>query len=156
MPDYQKGKIYKITSGDLVYIGSTCEPTLAKRLSNHVKNYKQWKQGKMRLTTAFNLIDTGNYEITLIELYPCGSKDELTARERFHIETTACVNKVIPTRTHKEYDQNPNRIKLKHDIYIKNKEEVNQKCKDYYQANKETIIEKKRLYRANKKVSTLV
>ena len=42
MTDYQLGKIYRIvcnTTG-LTYYGSTCEPTLARRLSGHVVNYK--------------------------------------------------------------------------------------------------------------------
>ena len=36
MPDYSKGKIYKITNdlNDDVYIGSTCD-TLSRRFSNH-------------------------------------------------------------------------------------------------------------------------
>lgn len=103
MPDYQKGKIYKIVSDDLVYIGSTCEPTLARRLSGHVRNYKYWKEGKHTFTTAFLLIETEKYDISLIESVPCQSKDELHARERFWIETTTCVNRQIPGRTYNEW-----------------------------------------------------
>ena len=35
MPDYNKGKIYKIVdnTNNNIYIGSTCEPTLAHRLA---------------------------------------------------------------------------------------------------------------------------
>ena len=42
MIDYSKGKIYKIVCNNtgLIYIGSTCEPTLARRLAKHVGNYK--------------------------------------------------------------------------------------------------------------------
>ena len=103
MPNYQNGKIYKITANELTYIGSTCEPTLARRLAGHVKSYKRWKNENYGFTSSFPLIETGQYEITLIELFPCGSKDELTARERFHIESTDCVNKVIAGRTRKEW-----------------------------------------------------
>jgi hypothetical protein len=133
----------------MVYIGSTCEPTLAKRLANHVKNYKQWKKGNMRLTTAFNLIDTGNYEITLVELCPCNSKDELTARERFHIENTVCINKHVPGRTHKEYDDAHK--EQKHKNYEENKVARREQQKDYYEKNKEVLIEKKRAYRQAQK-----
>jgi hypothetical protein len=127
MPDYQKGKIYKITSGDLIYIGSTCEPTLAKRLANHVKNFKVFQTGKGGSNvSSYQLIETGTYEITLVELFPCGSKDELTARERFHIENTACVNKRIPGRTKKEY-------------HIDNQEKHNVYTKKYYIDNKVKI-----------------
>jgi len=134
MPNYQNGKIYKITAGNLTYIGSTCEPTLARRLAKHVASCKCWKNNKSHFITSFPLIETGQYEITLIELFPCGSKDELTARERFHIESNICVNKYIPTQTDKEY-------------YQKNKEEILEKVKSYYETNKDAIAEKGKAYR---------
>ncbi len=48
MPDYKLGKIYKIVCNitGKVYYGSTCEPTLARRLAKHAGNYKRWSQGK--------------------------------------------------------------------------------------------------------------
>ena len=48
MPNYQDGKIYTIVCNitDECYIGSTTEPTLARRLAGHVNNYKVWKSGK--------------------------------------------------------------------------------------------------------------
>ena len=149
MPDYSRGKIYKITSGDLTYIGSTCEPTLAKRLASHVSSYKQWKAGKGGNIRSFQLIESGQYEITLIELCPCGSKDELRARERFHIENTICVNKRIEGRTLQEYRDTH---KDKNNAYFKvyreeNKESILEKMKTYYQVNQESILEKKRAYR---------
>jgi len=162
--NYQNGKIYKITAGELTYIGSTTEPTLARRLSGHVRSYKQWKDGKTNFTSSYPLIEMGQYEITLIELFPCGSKDELNARERFHIESTVCVNKVIPCRTYKEWED-ANKDKL--DEYRKAYREANadtiretQKAyreanvstlreykKTYYEANADTILEKQKVYR---------
>lgn len=130
MPDYQKGKIYKIVSGDLVYIGSTCEPTLARRLAFHVSAHKQFKQGNYRHTTSIELIEKGQYDISLIESYPCQSKDELHARERFWIETTNCVNKSIPGRTRAEYSK----------IYQKkNKDTLSEYNKEYRNANEDTL-----------------
>jgi hypothetical protein len=134
MPDYSKGKVYKITSGDKTYIGSTCEPTLARRLANHISECKRWKEGKRRLTTSYPLIESGDYQITLIELCPCGSKDELTARERYWIENTDCVNKFIPGRTPDEYRE-------------ATKEQTAERMKTYYVDNKEKIDEKNKLYR---------
>jgi gas vesicle protein len=178
MPDYQNGKIYKITSGDLTYIGSTTQPTLAKRLAQHVTDFKQWKDGKGKNVTSFQVLDLGNYEITLIELCPCGCKDELTARERFWIETIPCVNKYIPGRTHKEWfethkeqikeylkkykGEHREEIKKYHEDhredanerskkYTKDhKEQINEKKKAYYQANKEKICKAKKEKRAEK------
>jgi hypothetical protein len=162
MPDYQNGKIYKITSGVLVYIGSTCEPTLARRLALHVSNYKRWKIGKSGLNTAYSLIETGQYEITLIELFPCESKDELTARERFHIEANVCVNKVIPTRTMTEWkDANKEVITKKKKIYNKkyykkNTESIKEQTKIYHKENRDVIIEKMKLnYDTNKETILL-
>jgi hypothetical protein len=111
MPNYANSKIYKITGGDLTYIGSTTAPTLATRLAQHRKSYKLWKEGNGRLVTSFQLIETGDYQITLVESCPCNSRDELTARERYWIENTVCVNKYIPGRTMKEY-QEANRDKI--------------------------------------------
>jgi len=172
MPDYSRGKIYKITAGELTYIGSTCEPTLARRLASHVGEYKQWKAGKMNFTSSFPLIETGQYEITLIELCPCGSKDELTARERFHIESNVCVNRQITGRTKKEYyeankdtireyqivyrEANADKIREKKKAYTEaNADTIREHKKAYYEANADTIREKKEAYREANKDTTL-
>jgi hypothetical protein len=148
MPDYANGKIYKITSGDKIYIGSTCEPTLAKRLVNHVKSFKEWKRGKRGSMTSFPLLETGHYEITLIELCSCGSKDELTARERYWIETVPCVNKVVPGRSHKEYSEiyKEWHREIKKEYREANKTEIAEQGYKYYDDNKEAILEKHKLY----------
>jgi hypothetical protein len=156
MPNYQDGKIYKITSGDLTYIGSTCEPTLARRLTKHKTDYKKWKEGKYGHTSSFTVIETGQYEITLIELFPCGSKDELNARERFHIETNVCVNKVIPCRTQEELieykkvwtEQNKDRLSKKWKLrYEEKKEDIREYKKNYQILNKDVISSKRKEYR---------
>lgn len=105
--DYQKGKIYKIVSFQtaLIYVGSTCQ-SLSKRMSIHMSAYKTHLAGKgKRLINSFEILKYGAAEIVLIEAFPCKSKEELYARERHFIETLDCVNKVIPTRTKKEYDE---------------------------------------------------
>ena len=95
MPNYQDAKIYKIVNyeNDDVYIGSTTEPTLARRLSGHVRDYKSYLDGKYNYVTSFKVIATGNYDIQLIELYPCNSKMELHAREGYWIKQMDCVKK---------------------------------------------------------------
>ena len=102
--DYQNGKIYRIdcfTTGK-VYIGSTCQPTLAKRLSQHVCKFNQWKNGKQHFISSFEVLE-GKYQITLVEAYPCNSKDELNSREGHFIRTMDCINKRIKGRTKQEY-----------------------------------------------------
>jgi hypothetical protein len=138
MPDYQRGKIYKIVSGDLTYLGSTTQPTLAKRLAEHVSCFKRWKEGKRHFITSFPLIESSDYTISLIELCPCGSKDEMTARERFWIESMTCVNKSVPGRTKKEWEET-------------NKDHTREQRKEFREANKEKIAEQKRVYREENK-----
>jgi hypothetical protein len=129
MPDYQRGKIYKIvcnTTG-LTYYGSTCEPTLARRLAGHRTHYGMWKRGTMKKTnkiTSFKVLEKGNYEIVLVEAVPCNSKMELHQRERFYIENNDCVNFITPLRTKSEYK-------------IDNREVINEKQKIYYKSHKE-------------------
>jgi hypothetical protein len=148
MPDYSRGKIYKITAGELTYIGSTCEPTLARRLSKHVGDYKCWKNGTRKFITSFPLIETGGYEITLIELCPCTSRDELIARERFHIESTVCVNRQITGRTKKEWcEANADKLREQWNTYQEaNKDTIHEYQKVYRLANKDTARERQKAY----------
>jgi hypothetical protein len=136
MPDYSLGKIYAITSGGSVYVGSTAEPTLARRLANHRGGFNAWKKGKAGFSSAYPLIETNDYSISLLELCPCTSKDELTARERHYVQTINCVNRNIPGRTQQEYYQD------NHDLILQKKKTFDQARKDqkraYYQANKAT------------------
>jgi hypothetical protein len=104
MPDYSKGQVYKIVSNinDDVYIGSTCDG-LKRRLANHVRLYKSYlKGGKRSSCSSYSIIEKGDYEIVLIEDYPCETKKHLEQRERYWIENTNCINKIVPTRTTKE------------------------------------------------------
>jgi predicted lipase len=106
MPDYSKAKIYKITDNTTgkTYIGSTTKERLCSRLTQHVSDYKAWKQGKKNFITSFEIIEGGNYTITLVETFPCSTKDELSARERHFIDSVEqCINKNIPSRSRKEY-----------------------------------------------------
>ena len=93
---------------------------------------------KYHFTTSFKIIENNNYDIILVEDFPCERKEQLLARERFFIENTECINKVIPTRTHKEYRE-------------ENKEQINEKAKQYYENNKEKIKDTKKEYRLKHK-----
>ena len=95
MPNYKLGKIYQIvclTTGEL-YIGSTTLKTLAERLSGHKRDFKQWKNGKGHYLTSFIILEKNNYQIELVEAFPCNSKDELNTKEAHYIKNTVCVNK---------------------------------------------------------------
>jgi hypothetical protein len=130
---YQNGKIYRIdclTTGN-VYIGSTKEKTLSLRLSKHKASFKYWNSGKGFHQSSFEVLKNDNYKITLIELFPCNTKDELTSREGYFIRNTDCVNKQVPHRTEKEY-------------YQENKERILERDKEYRNNNKEKVKERQR------------
>ena len=131
MPDYQLGKIYRLTNDDgMNYYGSSCQP-LSVRKGGHLKDFKCWKNGKGPYVSSFKIIEMGNCEIVLCENFPCKDVYELKARERFYIENNECVNKVIPNRTPKEH-------------YQDNKVQLLEQMKQYWQDNKVQIAEKRR------------
>lgn len=148
MVNYQLGKIYKLVCNDtgMTYYGSTAQSTLAKRLGQHRDHYKGYKKGMCSNYTAFKILENGNYDMILVEDYPCERKEQLHTRERWYIENNDCINKFVPCRTQKEYRE---KNKEKYIEYIKkyyedNKEKVNEKDKKYYQDNKEKVLEKMR------------
>jgi hypothetical protein len=158
---YQLGKIYKLTSEhtNKIYIGSTCEKLLSRRLSKHNTGYNGWKNGTYTYTTSFVLFELGLVQITLLEDYPCNTKEELISRERHWIELhlDILVNKNIPTRKSLEYRQiNKEKINQRSKEYQKanyeaNKDKISEQRKQYYEANKDKIKEQKRQsYLANK------
>jgi hypothetical protein len=96
MPDYLKGKIYLLICNitGLKYIGCSCEPILSRRLALHVKDYKRYlKNKRVDYKFSFRILENNDYNIILLEKYPCESRDELLMRERHYIETIECVNK---------------------------------------------------------------
>jgi len=143
MPNYQNGKIYKIVCNNTnkQYIGSTCFD-LSSRLQQHTyfpSNHCVSKE----------IIEEGNYDIILVENYPCNNKEELEKRERHYIETLNCINVVIPGRTKKEwYKDNKEHISEKaKEYYEDNKEHFSERAKEYYEANKELLLEQNKEYR---------
>ena len=144
MINYTNGKMYKIVcniTGE-VYIGSTTKKTLAQRLVGHVCAYNRVKKGILKSTTrSFDIIDRGNYNIYLIELFPCNSKDELTAREGHIIQEYKlkgiCINYRTEGRSKEEYSA----------MYrSNNREEIKERLRVYRQNNKEKIHDYKMQY----------
>jgi hypothetical protein len=149
MTDYSKSKIYKIVCNitGLIYIGSTSQ-TLTRRIQDHKKNYKRYLNEKYDFTSSFKIIENNNYDIILVEDFPCEKKYQLHARERYWIENTECVNMFIPTRTHKEwYQDNKEKNKENKKLYQKNYDDNNkEKHKQYREDNKEKIKENNKAY----------
>jgi hypothetical protein len=154
MVNYQLGKVYKIVGNGFIYVGSTCEKYLSNRLAGHNSDFRRFQKGDLNGgLTSYKCLSDENHYIELLELFPCGSKDELHACERKWIEQLDCVNKCIPLRTdiekseyHKQYNQN-------------NKDKINKQKKQYEkkyrQDNRDKINERKRNWRKSKKLITV-
>jgi hypothetical protein len=106
MVNYQLGKIYKIVGNGKIYVGSTCERLLCQRLSSHFSSYNRFQNGtSKKQVSSYECLNDPNHHIELLELYPCNSKDELHKCERKWIEQLDCINKNIPGRTKREYNE---------------------------------------------------
>ena len=167
--DFSRGKIYKIEpiceyeEGD-IYIGSTTQDLLCKRMRDHRDLYKCWKNGKHHKYTSYVLFDkygVDNCKIVLIENVNASNHDELLSREAYYIRAFSCVNKKIPLRTQTEYykdyyEDNKESINRKQrESYELKKESHNERHKKYYKLNKEAISEKAKQRYQRKKQETL-
>lgn len=101
MPNYANSKIYKIESliGNVVYYGSTTQ-ALSKRMAEHRYLFRT----NRNKNTSKQVLEFGDAKIFLLEAFPCENFEQLTAREGHYIRNNRCVNKLIPHRTQKEYD----------------------------------------------------
>ena len=161
MRNYNQGKIYKIVCNitGLTYYGSTCEPILSRRLAKHRSNYKDYlnKKDYGYFMTSYKVLENGDFDIILMENYPCNSNDELTSRERYYIDNFECVNKVIPTRTHKEFiDANKEKYQKYNIEYNKkyreeNRESLLEEKRKKYNENKETFLQRNREWKKKNK-----
>ena len=100
MPDYSKGKIYKILNSidDEIYVGSTIK-TLGQRMAYHRASVKKQPHCK----AYQHMIELGieHFYIELIENCPCNDVYELRAREGHFIREIGTLNKNIAGRTKK-------------------------------------------------------
>ena len=87
-PNYARGKIYKLVNSVTreIYVGSTVKRYLCDRKAAHSQRSKELA-ARSPLYTAIRQHGMDKFEIELLETYPCNSKDELLARERYYIET---------------------------------------------------------------------
>jgi hypothetical protein len=142
--DYSRTIIYKIVCNDVnvkdLYVGST---------TNFIQRKNQHKSNCNNITTkhynyyVYDFIRNNggwdNFNMVIIEKYPCNDRLEASQRERFWIETlNANLNKIIPLRTFKEYCED-------------NKSKIQEQTKNYYKTNKSKILEQIKIYRENNK-----
>lgn len=143
---YKNGKVYKLTNSvdDATYIGSTyC--SLTWRMAMHKKDCK--KNSDQRVYKHYTDIGFENVSIELIEDFPCEMRQQLLSREyKWMKELKPSLNKNIPTRTHKQW-QNDNRDKkneTNRKFKAKNREKYSKEQNEYYHKNKEVINEKRK------------
>ena len=156
MPDYSKGKIYKICSDDPditdVYIGSTVR-TLEIRMSSHRHDFIKNKEKTCASCHMFKTYGIDAFHIELIENYPCESESQLLMREQYYIDINKCVNQCAAYRTEEEKlayikkynDEHTEHRKIYHDEH---KEYNNDRSKAYYEAHKEEQNIKNKNYHA--------
>ena len=82
MPNYSRGKIYKITSekGGLPYIGS-CVIAKERRLVKHMADFKRGLK-----LACYNHLMQPDCRVILVEFFPCRSSNELRAREQYWMD----------------------------------------------------------------------
>ena len=148
MVNYQLGKIYKLVcriTGE-IYIGSTCEPTLARRLVAHRAACKQYHE-KNRGTyfSSFQMILRGDYYIDLLENYPSSNNDELRQKEREYFDKIVCINKCRPLVTHDEILEDKRCCR---GLYTEDKiEEIKQYMKAYRETHRDDRAEYDKLHK---------
>ena len=127
---YANGKIYRISCNitGLCYVGSTTK-TLSQRLRRHEYDYKAYLNGTYGYVTSYEILKNDDYQITLLQSYPCENNQELLAREGWYQKKywDRSVNKILNGKTGEEKKM----FKQESD-------------KQYYQDNKEKINKSKK------------
>jgi hypothetical protein len=145
MPDYSKGKIYRLTCDDsnLIYYGSTTLE-LRDRFKGH-KNSRQCSSKK--------LFEVGGVEIELVLECPCDTLKELREVEQTYICNDICINEQNAYFNRDEYEKTEDRINRKKKYETSEKRK--QYKKEYRLDNKETIKQYNKEYRLKQKLKTI-
>jgi hypothetical protein len=163
MPDFSKGLIYTIRTGDDVYVGSTTNFT--RRKHQHKCNiYNENNIMKYNLK-VYKTIRENNYEWSMkpYKEYPCENNTQLQIEEeRIRCELNAELNSqscgigldyTDKKVWHKQYQiiNKENKIEYDKQRYIKNKDEIKKNTNNYYYENKDKIAERDKQYRLKNK-----
>ena len=142
MPDYSKGKIYRIVDMDSgkQYVGSTTVG-LSQRLAQHVSDYKRYVKGNTKYVSSYIILELDDYDIVLIEEYPCDNKEQLHQREAYYQGQLDCVNCIKAYVTEEELKQTKAEYMIEYNKkYVEtHSEHVKEYHKQYQVDNKETL-----------------
>jgi len=132
------GLIYEIVCNETYerYVGSTFEPTVARRVAAHRKISNE--------CSIWQIIERNNYSYGLLETVMVDTRDELRMYERKWYDALDCINKFRPYVTEEETKQNRQEYCKKYKE--EHKEQLNLKNKEYYQENKEQVKEYMKAY----------
>jgi predicted metal-dependent hydrolase len=148
--DFSKNVNYKLVCKDILikelYIGQTTNFTIRK--NKHKCNCNNTNDVKYNFKVYTFIRANGgwdNWDMIMIENFPCNDSLDACKRERYWIEKLqATLNSVVPLRTQQEwYKDNIEHIReRKQEWYEDNKEHIQKYHQEWYQENKETILEK--------------
>lgn len=185
MPKYENAVIYKLCCKNASitdeYIGSTCNKY--KRKQGHKCCCNNGNNDKYNFSVYQFIRANGgfnNWDMIILEEYPCESKVQLQMKEREWIERLRPIlNRQIPTRTRQEYydeckekykqyyeehreeriqyyEEHKEEFKEQQTLYYKkNKDEIREQQTQYYEKNKDKIKEikaKKNMYNKQCKI----
>jgi hypothetical protein len=123
------------------YIGSTFEPTLARRLAYHKSDSKKIRSK----CSSKQIIGRGNYYINLLETVDTKQRDMLRMKEREWYDKLPNINKLRPFVTKEET------LEYQKQLYIDNRENKLIYAKQYVQENYDKIQAYRQQYRDNHK-----
>jgi len=144
----KQGLIYEIVCNETQerYIGSTFQPTVARRISKH-------RDKSSRQCSSMQIIERDNYSYGLLETVNVNSRDELRMKEREWFDKLECINKNRPFRSeeekqkfYKEYnDSHKEEYKIARKIY--NDNPLHQEARRLYDiAHAEELRLKRKIY----------
>jgi hypothetical protein len=163
--DYSKCKIYKLASKDLnvtqIYVGHNTN--WSNRKHNHKIDCNNLNSKNYNIPVYQFIRNNGgwdNWDMILVEDFPCENVLQARQRERYWIETlNASLNIRLPGRTEEEYNKWYNdthkeehkqyyrehreeRLEYLRQYNVDNYDELKQKKKEYYNKNIELIKKK--------------
>ena len=139
--DYKNTEMYYICCKDIeisdIYVGHSTN--FYKRMNRHKSACSNRKDKKYNLYLYKFIRQNGgwdNWQMILIEKYPCDDKKEAQSRERYWFEyLRPSLNKNRPTITRDES------LEYKRNYNIQNKEKIIEYHQHYYKQNKDKLLE---------------
>lgn len=132
MVNYGNGKIYRMPVGNKNYFGFTTMP-LCNRRQGHIRDFKKFPNQKVYKAMHEVGMTADDIELIWVEDFPCETKEQARARERYWIEKSGDLNSRLPWKegitTKQEYER---------DRYTQ-----------FYANNRDEILAKKRDFRSN-------